>query len=81
MVTGWEGHACTGHTQASVRALLPRLHYFEEGTCIVHHIFGGRVTELVAAAYSDAFLTAHFEVLLLPSLHIHAPPSTCLLLC
>ncbi len=50
------------HTQASVRALLPRLHYFQEGTCIVHHIFGGRVTDLVAAAYSDAYLTAHFEV-------------------
>jgi quinolinate synthase len=45
-----------------VRALLPRLHYFQEGTCIVHHIFGGRVTEMVAAAYSDAYLTAHFEV-------------------
>ena len=35
------------HTAASVRALLPRLHYFEEGTCIVHHLFGGEVTELV----------------------------------
>lgn len=51
-----------GHTQATIRALLPRLHFFQNGTCIVHHIFGGRVTELVAAAYSDAFLTAHFEV-------------------
>ena len=50
------------HTQASVKALLPRLHYFEEGTCIVHHIFGGEVTELVRKGYSDAFLTAHFEV-------------------
>ena len=50
------------HTQASVKALLPRLHYFEEGTCIVHHIFGGEVTELVRKAYSDAYLTAHFEV-------------------
>ncbi len=50
-----------GHTAASVASLLPRLHYFQEGTCIVHHIFGGRVTELVAAAYSDAYLTAHFE--------------------
>jgi len=54
------------HTQASVRALLPRLHYFEEGTCIVHHIFGGEVTELVRKAYGDAYLTAHFEVGVLP---------------
>ena len=38
------------HTQASVKALLPRLHYFEEGT------------ELVRKAYGDAYLTAHFEV-------------------
>ena len=50
------------HTQASVKSLLPRLHYFEEGTCIVHHIFGGEVTELVRKAYGDAYLTAHFEV-------------------
>lgn len=77
---GVGGLAYAGHTQASVRGLLPRLHYFQEGTCIVHHIFGGRVTELVAAAYSDAFLTAHFEVHLLPSPHIPAPPLTCLLL-
>ncbi len=35
------------HTAASVRALLPRLHYFDAGTCIVHHIFGGETCELV----------------------------------
>lgn len=54
-----------GHTQASVKALLPRLHYFQEGICVVHHIFGGEVTELVRKAYGDAYLTAHFEVGLL----------------
>ena len=53
---------CAEHTQASIQALLPRLHYFREGTCIVHHMFGGEVTQLVAAAYGDAYLTAHFEV-------------------
>ena len=51
-----------GHSAASVRALLPRLHYFEEGTCIVHHLFGAEVTEAVRASYGDAYLTAHFEV-------------------
>jgi quinolinate synthase len=51
-----------GHTQASIKALLPRLRYFEDGTCIVHHIFGGQVTELVQKGYNDALLTAHFEV-------------------
>lgn len=48
--------------RASVRAALSRLHYFEEGTCIVHHLFGAEVSELVRAAYGDAYLTAHFEV-------------------
>jgi quinolinate synthase len=33
------------HTAATVRALLPRLKYFQEGTCIVHHLFGGEVWE------------------------------------
>ncbi|KAG2437634.1 hypothetical protein HYH02_011273 [Chlamydomonas schloesseri] len=50
------------HTVDSIRALLPRLRYFTDGTCIVHHIFGGEVTELVAAGYGDAYLAAHFEV-------------------
>lgn len=50
------------HTQASIKELLPRLRYFQDGTCIVHHMFGGRVTELVRTGYSDAYLTAHFEV-------------------
>ena len=48
--------------QASIRSLLPRLHYFDEGTCIVHHMFGAETTSLVRKAYSDALLTAHFEV-------------------
>nr|ADF43159.1 NIC7m [Chlamydomonas reinhardtii] len=50
------------HTVDSIRSLLPRLRYFTDGTCIVHHIFGGEVTELVAAGYGDAYLAAHFEV-------------------
>ena len=65
------------HTQASVKALLPRLHYFEEGICVVHHIFGGEVTELVRKAYGDAYLTAHFEV----SPHCCDWPGVCLLKC
>lgn len=50
------------HTAASVRACLPRLHHFQEGTCIVHEIFGGRTCEQLRAGYSDAYITAHFEV-------------------
>lgn len=74
------------HTEASVKDLLPRLHYFEEGTCIVHHIFGGEVTELVRKAYGDAYLTAHFEVgpcsccSLLSTAHCPLPMHCCLAL-
>jgi len=50
------------HDQASVRALLPRFHYFEQGTCIVHQMFGREVVDLVREHYSDVFVTAHLEV-------------------
>ncbi|MGB5695749.1 MAG: quinolinate synthase NadA [Polyangiales bacterium] len=50
------------HDQASIRALLPRFHYFEQGTCIVHHMFGREVVELVRQHYPDVFITAHLEV-------------------
>lgn len=35
------------HTAATVKALLPRLHHYASGTCIVHHIFGGETCEIV----------------------------------
>lgn len=35
------------HTADSVRALLPRLHHYTDGTCIVHHIFGGETCQVV----------------------------------
>lgn len=50
------------HDRASVRALLPRFHYFAQGTCIVHHMFGQAVAERVRRDYADAFVTAHLEV-------------------
>ena len=51
-----------GHTEASVQSLLERLHTFEEGVCVVHHMFGDRVAARIAEDYGDALLTAHFEV-------------------
>ncbi|KAL4584871.1 hypothetical protein LXL04_009481 [Taraxacum kok-saghyz] len=50
------------HSRNSIKSLLPRLHYFQDGTCIVHHLFGYEVVERINDMYSDAFLTAHFEV-------------------
>ena len=55
-------HLHPEHDQASIRALLPRFHYFEQGTCIVHHMFGREVVELVRVHYPDVFVTAHLEV-------------------
>ncbi|MBA0604432.1 hypothetical protein Godav_017092 [Gossypium davidsonii] len=50
------------HNRDSIKSLLPRLHYYENGTCIVHHLFGHEVVERINEMYCDAFLTAHFEV-------------------
>jgi quinolinate synthase len=50
------------HTAASVAALLPRLRHYADGACAVHELFGADVTAAVSRGYSDAFLTAHFEV-------------------
>jgi len=55
-------HLHPEHDRASIRSLLPRFHYFEQGTCIVHHMFGREVVELVRANYPDVFVTAHLEV-------------------
>jgi quinolinate synthase len=50
------------HDQGSVRSLLPRFHFFRQGTCIVHHMFGRDVVDLVQKHYADVFVTAHLEV-------------------
>ncbi|GAA0162530.1 transferase [Lithospermum erythrorhizon] len=50
------------HSRNSIKSLLPRLHYYQDGTCIVHHLFGHEVVETINEMYCDAFLTAHFEV-------------------
>lgn len=50
------------HNRDSIRSLLPRLNYYQDGTCIVHHLFGHEVVEKINAMYCDAFLTAHLEV-------------------
>ena len=50
------------HDRASIAALLPRFHYFEQGNCIVHHMFGGEVVERVRRDYPTAHITAHLEV-------------------
>ncbi|KAF2293256.1 hypothetical protein GH714_040624 [Hevea brasiliensis] len=55
-----EVHAA--HNRDTIKALLPRLHYYQDGTCIVHHLFGNEVVDKINDMYCDAFLTAHLEV-------------------
>jgi quinolinate synthase len=50
------------HGRASVRAVRERFHFFEQGHCIVHHLFGADVVRRVRAEESDSFITAHLEV-------------------
>jgi quinolinate synthase len=50
------------HDRASIRALLPRFHWFEQGNCVVHHMFGAEVVAKVERDYEDVDITAHLEV-------------------
>ncbi|CAN1136411.1 Quinolinate synthase, chloroplastic [Linum perenne] len=50
------------HNADSIRSFLPRLHYFQDGSCMVHDLFGHEVVQKINEMYGDAFLTAHLEV-------------------
>ncbi|HKU36950.1 MAG TPA: quinolinate synthase NadA [Polyangiales bacterium] len=50
------------HTPATLAAARERFHWFEQGVCIVHHMFGEDVVRRVQADYPDALVTAHLEV-------------------
>lgn len=50
------------HDRASIASLRGRFHPFQQGTCIVHHLFGAEVVEAVRARHPDALYAAHLEV-------------------
>ncbi len=50
------------HDRASMKSLLTRFHFFEQGSCIVHELFGSDVVRRVRSEHADAFVTAHLEV-------------------
>ncbi len=50
------------HDRRSIQQLIERFHYFDQGVCIVHHMFGETVTEKIRTHYPDAWITAHLEV-------------------
>ncbi|MBT3219889.1 MAG: quinolinate synthase NadA [Proteobacteria bacterium] len=50
------------HNGESIGRLQEQYHYFKQGTCVVHHMFGADVVNEVRTNYGDAFYTAHLEV-------------------
>jgi quinolinate synthase len=50
------------HTPASLADAAQRFKWFQQGLCVVHHMFGSAVAEQVRRDYADAFVTAHLEV-------------------
>jgi quinolinate synthase len=50
------------HTRETIKSAAERFHWFEQGACVVHHMFGSDVVERVRRDYADAFVTAHLEV-------------------
>ena len=50
------------HDAASVRSALQRFHHFEQGACVVHHLFGEAVVRRVREEHPDALYSAHLEV-------------------
>jgi quinolinate synthase len=50
------------HDVKSIKKLLGKFHYFRDGICLVHDMFGSEVAKSIKENYADAFLTAHFEV-------------------
>ncbi len=50
------------HNRQTIEALRDRFHYFQQGVCIVHQLFGREMVEQVEEHYPDAFVTAHLEV-------------------
>ncbi len=50
------------HDAASIQRVIERFRFFQQGICIVHHMFGSDVAERVRRDHADAFVTAHLEV-------------------
>ena len=50
------------HDQTTLRSLIERFHWYEQGVCVVHEMFGEHVVRQLREHYADAFVTAHLEV-------------------
>lgn len=49
-------------SKLGLQSIIDRFHYFEQGTCVVHDLFGNEVADRVRRDYSDAYLAVHLEV-------------------
>lgn len=50
------------HDRESLKRLRDSIDVYPNGMCVVHHMFGSEVVNLVKRDYDDAFVTAHLEV-------------------
>jgi quinolinate synthase len=53
------------HNKATLKSMLERFHYYKQGMCVVHHMFGEQVVNKVRRDYpldGRTFYTAHLEV-------------------
>lgn len=50
------------HTPQTIAQLLERFYPFQQGNCIVHHLFDASVVREIAQSYPDALVAAHLEV-------------------
>jgi len=53
------------HNQATIKSALERFHYYQQGICVVHHMFGTSVVDTLQKDYpldGKTFYTAHLEV-------------------
>ena len=48
--------------RALLRRVVEGFHHFQEGACIVHHLFGREVVAQLRQDYPDALVAAHLEV-------------------
>ena len=52
----------SGHTRETLKTLRDNVRVFPSGNCVVHHMFGDAVVDLVRRNYNDCYVTAHLEV-------------------
>jgi quinolinate synthase len=50
------------HSRDTIRTLRDNMRVFPNGNCVVHHMFGQQVVDMVRQQYDHAFVTAHLEV-------------------